>query len=161
MKFPSKTEDILTVHVDQKEARECYVECLWMELIRNDISPKRKSSRKDHSPREVLMMSVKPTVALVNLDPRATEDRLEAREELRRVPLLNEEHNTTVGTTMEASEVEIMHAALKKNVDMFAWTSTDMPEVSPNIIPKDCQYLKKPDQSPRRRETWAMKNAWQ
>ena len=26
MKFPSRTGDILTVHVDQKEARECYAE---------------------------------------------------------------------------------------------------------------------------------------
>jgi len=36
-------------------------------------------------------MSVEPTVVLVDLDPRATEDRLEAREELRRVPLLDED----------------------------------------------------------------------
>jgi len=28
MKFPSSARDILTVHVDQKEARECYVESL-------------------------------------------------------------------------------------------------------------------------------------
>jgi len=43
MNFPSKTGDILTVHVDQKEARECYVESLRVEPLRNDISPKRKS----------------------------------------------------------------------------------------------------------------------
>jgi len=72
-------------------------------------------------------MSVEPTVALVDLDPRAIEDRLEAREKLRRVPLLDEEHNTAVGTTMAAAEAEIMHAALKKNVNLFAWTLADMP----------------------------------
>ena len=27
-----------------------------------------------------------------------------------------------------------MHATLKKNVDLFAWTPSDMPGVSPNII---------------------------
>ena len=79
-------------------------------------------------------MSVEPTIALVNLDPRATEDRLEAREELRRVPLLDEEHNTVVGTAMAAAEAEIMDIALKKNMDMFAWTPTDMPGVSPDVI---------------------------
>jgi len=47
---------------------------------------------------------------------------------------MDEEHNTTVGMTMAAVEAEIMHAALKKNVDLFAWTSSDMPGVSPNII---------------------------
>ena len=51
MKFPSKTGDILTIHVDQKEARECYAESLRVEPLRYDTSPKRKSSRKDRSPR--------------------------------------------------------------------------------------------------------------
>jgi len=50
MKFPSKTGDILTVHVDQKEARECYAKSLRVEPLRNDTSPKRKSFRKDRSP---------------------------------------------------------------------------------------------------------------
>jgi len=69
-----------------------------------------------------MSISVEPTVTLVDLDPRTTEYRLEAREELRRVPLLNEEHNTCVGTAMAAAEAEIMHVTLKKNVDLFAWT---------------------------------------
>jgi len=79
-------------------------------------------------------MSVEPTVAVVDLDPRATEDRLEAREELRRVPVLDEELNTAVGMAMAAAEAEIMHVALKKNMDMFAWTPADMPGVSPDVI---------------------------
>jgi len=46
MKFLSRTRDILTVHVDQKEARECYAESLRVEPLRNDTSPirARKSS---------------------------------------------------------------------------------------------------------------------
>jgi len=101
-----------------------------------DTSPVRvrKSSRKNRSPRKDRPRKIEPTVALVDLDPRATEDRLEAREEMRRVPLLNEEHNTAVGTTLAAAEAETMHAALKKNVDMFAWTPTDMSGVIPNVI---------------------------
>jgi len=88
--------------MDQKEARECYAESLRVEPLRNDISPKRKSFRKERSPREARPMSIELTVMLVHLDPRATEDRLEAREVLRRVPLLEEEHSTAVGTTMAA-----------------------------------------------------------
>jgi len=136
MKFPSRTGDILTIHVDQKEARECYAESLQVKPLRNETSlvRVRKSSRKDRSPRKARPMSVEPTVALVDLDPRATEDRLEAREELRRAPLLDEEHISAVGTTMAAAKAEIMHAALKKNMDMFAWTPTDMPGVNPDVI---------------------------
>jgi len=54
MKFPSRTGDILMVHIDQKEARECYAESLQLESLRNETSPLRvrKSSRKDRSPRK-------------------------------------------------------------------------------------------------------------
>jgi len=79
-------------------------------------------------------MSVEPTFALVELDPRATEDRLEAREELQRVPLLDEERNTAIGIAMATAETEILHVTLKKNVNLFAWTPSDMPGVSPHII---------------------------
>jgi len=53
MKFPSRSEDILIVHVDHKEARECYAESIRVEPLRADISPLRvrKSSRKDRSPK--------------------------------------------------------------------------------------------------------------
>jgi len=136
MKFPSRTGDILTVHVDQKETRECYTESLRVESLRADTSPirVRKSSQKDRSPKKDRPRKIEPTVTLVDLDPRATEDRLEAREELRRVPLLNEEHNTAVRTALAAAEAKIMHAALKKNIDMFTWTPADMPGVSPDVI---------------------------
>jgi len=160
MKFPSRTRDILTVHVDQKEVRECYAESLRVEPLRNETSPLRvrKFSRKDRSPRKDRPRKIEPTVALVDLDPRATEDRLEAREELRRVPLLDEEHNTAVGTTLAATEAEIMHAVLKKNIDMFAWMSVDMPGVSPDVITHQLSIFKEATRSPKRRGTWAMKS---
>jgi len=94
MKFLLPTGDILTVHVDQKEARECYAESLQVEPLRNDISPKRKSSQNGRSSREARSMLVEPTLPLVDLNPQATEDKLEARKELRRVPLLDEERST-------------------------------------------------------------------
>ena len=103
--------------------------------MRNDQSPKHKSSRRPKSPcREVQPTLMEHKVALVDLDPQTTEDRLEAREELCRVPLLNEEHNTRVDTTTTPVEAELMHATLKKNVDLFAWTTSDMSRVSPDVI---------------------------
>jgi len=39
-------------------------------------------------------MPIELTVALMDLDPQTTEDRLEAREDLRRVPLLDEKCST-------------------------------------------------------------------
>jgi len=136
MKFPSRTGNILTVHVDQKEAGECYAESLRVEPLRVNTSPLRvrKSSQKDRSPRKDRPRKIESTVALVDLDPWAIEDRLKAREKLRRVPLLDEEHSTTVGTTLVVVEAEIMHAALKKNIDMFAWTMADIPGVSLDVI---------------------------
>lgn len=32
--------------------------------------------------------------------------------------------------TITAVEAELMHATLKKNVDLFAWTTSDIPGVS-------------------------------
>jgi len=58
MKFPSSVRDILTIRVDKKEAQECYAESLQMEPLRNDISHKRKSSRKDRSSQESRPMLV-------------------------------------------------------------------------------------------------------
>jgi len=103
MKFPSPLGDILTVHVDQKEARECYAESLRVEPLRNDCSPEHKSSKRNSSPREAQPTPMEPTVTLVDLDPETTKDRLEAREELRQVSLLDEKHNTYVGMTMAAT----------------------------------------------------------
>ena len=83
------------------------------------VLPKGPLPRKDR-PRKI-----EPTLALVDLDPWATEDRLEAREELRRVPLLDEEHSTAIGTALTAGEAEIMHAALKKNKKKYRHVRVD------------------------------------
>jgi len=50
MKFPLVSGDILTVHVDQKVSRECYVKSLRVESLRKERSPKRKTSRGQKSP---------------------------------------------------------------------------------------------------------------
>jgi len=73
MKFPSPSRDILSVHVDQKVAKECYVESLRLEPTRRETrgsrSPRRKTPRRQRSPwRET--RPAEHAVALVNLNPR-------------------------------------------------------------------------------------------
>jgi len=49
MKFPSPTGDIITVHVDQKTARECYAASLRVECMRPPSAQVRsKEVRGDH-----------------------------------------------------------------------------------------------------------------
>jgi len=55
-------------------------------------------------------------------------------EDLRQVPFLDEEHTTCVGMTIATTEVELVHQVLKKNVDLLAWTTSDIPGVSLDII---------------------------
>jgi len=139
IKFPSASGDILTVHVDQKVLQECYAESLRVKLTQKntyrDRYPRRKPSRGRKSPRrDAQLVRREYTVTLVDQDPQTVEPRLEAKEELCQVPLLDEEHNTCVGTTIATIEAEMVHQALKRNVDVFAWTTTDMSGVSPKII---------------------------
>ena len=105
------------VHVDQKVARECYVESPRVDPTRQNAygnrSPRRKSSWGRRSPRgEAQPVRREHMVTLVDLDPWTVESRLEAKEELRQVPLLDEEHNTYVGTTIATAEAELIHQAL-------------------------------------------------
>jgi len=65
---------------------------------------------------------------------RKADPRLEANEDLRWVPLLDEEHNICVGMTIVAAEAKLVHQALKRNIDLFAWTTFNMTGVSPDII---------------------------
>ena len=51
-------------------------------------------------------------------------------------------------------EAEIMHAALKKNIDMFAWTPADMPGVRPDVITHRLSIFIRD----KRKGTWATKS---
>ena len=79
MNFPSLSGDILTIHVDQKIARECYAESLRVEPTRrkmaNNHSPKCKIPGQGRSPRRHAPQA-DPAIAMVDLDPREIEPRL-------------------------------------------------------------------------------------
>jgi len=142
MKFPSVSGDILTVHVDKKIARECYAACLKMEPFMRDLgrmsrgrSQERRSSRGQRTSR----VEPKPerrehTIALVELDPQMSESRLEAGGRLTSSSFADEDYTTSLGTSFAMVDGKIIHQTLKKNVDLFAWTTFDMLGVSQEII---------------------------
>jgi len=86
MKFPSVNGNIVTVHVDQKTARECYVASVKVELTKrlytttNGRSPSRRGRSQERRSRG--RNSRKHLVALVDLDPRLDDPRMEAGEDL-------------------------------------------------------------------------------
>lgn len=63
---------------------------------------------------------------MVDLVPQANKLRLETKEDLCRVPLLCSDHTTSVQTSLAATEAETIHQVLKKNVNLFSWTTFDM-----------------------------------
>jgi len=133
MKFPSLSGDILTIHVDQKVARECYAESLRVEptcqKALGSRSPRRKMPGRRRSPRRGGRL-VEHAVAMIDLDPREVEPRLKAKDELRHVPLIDKEHYMSIGTTMAAVDAELINQALKKNVDLFTWIAAEVPGVN-------------------------------
>ena len=138
MKFPSINGDIATVYVDQKIARECYVASLKVEPTRqlytttNDRSPSRRGRSPERRSRG--RGSRRHLVALVNLDPRLDDPRMEAGEDLQPIFLRDKDRKTHMGTSLKHDDREAIGKTLTKNADLFAWTVADMPGVKFDVI---------------------------
>ena len=123
MKFPSSAGDIVTIHVDQKITRECYVASLKVEPpSRVEEEWSGRGSKRNH------------VVAVTDLDPRLEEVWVEPHEETRLVPLARKEKTTRIGTSLTENDNESVIQMLQQNATMFAWTSADMSGVDPNVI---------------------------
>ena len=69
-----------------------------------------------------------------DLDPRLNnEARIEPVGETKPLPLGQPNHFLQIGTTMESAGEEAIENTLKKNADLFAWTTADLPGVDPRI----------------------------
>jgi len=94
MKFPSTEEDIVTVHVDQKVAPECYVTSLKVESTRRiyKASPRSRSRERRERPTENSSPSEarEYIVALVDLDPWLDDAQMEAGEDLQPFPHIHQ-----------------------------------------------------------------------
>jgi len=125
MKFPSSARDIITVHVDQKTARECYAASLRLELIRSEPE---KSSKRVKGKEEAQSVNV------ADLDPRIDEVRVEPVEDVIQIQLHDKEHGTKLGISLGKEEAKIIRQVLVQNADMFAWMTEDMPGVDPEVM---------------------------
>ncbi|XP_068483297.1 uncharacterized protein [Phaseolus vulgaris] len=139
MKFPSANHDIATIHVDQKTARECYVASLKSEPTRRLYTTNtddRVPQKRGRSPtrRSGRHMSRRKMIALVDLDPRMDDPRMEAGEDLHPFPLRDDRHTTHIGTSLKPDDRIAIGTTLVKNSDLFAWTAADMPGVDPQVI---------------------------
>jgi len=73
-------------------------------------------------------------VVLVDLDPWLNEARIEPSEDLRSLPLRDEERATHIRTYLKSTDHKLVSQTLIDNADLFAWTTSDMPEVSLDVI---------------------------
>lgn len=113
MKFPSIYGDILIVHMNQKVAQECYVANLRVEPTSGDMarmgrgcSQERRSPREERKTlrKEPKTLRQEHTVTLVELDPWINEARLKPGNELRPIPLQDEERTMILGTSLSTMQ---------------------------------------------------------
>ena len=103
MKFPSPSGDILTVHCDQRLARECYMASLRPQL------PIQQTNHIERPPGSGIALSGE------DLDPRVGRDvRLEPVEETSPLELLNG-HSINLGTGLNSNERAIITPILVSN----------------------------------------------
>jgi len=138
MKFPSATGHIAIVHVDQNFVRECYATSLKIEPTRRlyKTSPRGRSQEwegqalENPQKREI----TDHMMALVDLDPRLDDVRMEAGEDLEPLALSDDEHKTYIGSSLKSDDRRSISSTLMNNADLFAWTTADIPGVSPDVI---------------------------
>ena len=75
------------------------------------------------------------TVAMVDLDPRMNDERLESKEETTSIILGEDEKQCTyIGGSMPEELLSKLIAVLRRNKDLFAWKATDIPGIDPGVI---------------------------
>jgi len=135
MKFSSPSGDILTIHYDQRLARECYMASL---------RPQLPIQQTNHIERP---LGSDITLSGEDLDPRVGRDvRLEPVEETSPLELPNG-HSINLGTGLNSDERAIITPILTNNTDLFAWSAADLPGVDPLVashklsIYKEARYV--------------------
>nr|XP_025665327.1 uncharacterized protein LOC112764025 [Arachis hypogaea] len=121
VKFPVQDNVVATIHGDLQEARQCYNVSL-------------KPIRRNTETRINSIQSGAPN--LTELDPRADfQERPLPNEDLQKVALTSDPAKFTfIGTSMKNEVRTKIISFLCANADLFAWTSGDMPGISPSVI---------------------------
>ncbi|XP_072080867.1 uncharacterized protein [Arachis hypogaea] len=122
VKFPLQDDQVVTIHGDHKEARQCY-----------NISMKFQN----RSTKQVNNVDLKQSGhSLADLDPRADFlERPKPSDDLQKVYFNNDPNKFTyVGTSISKFELQAITTFLQEQADLFAWTPSDMPGIDPQII---------------------------
>ena len=115
MKFLTENGEITTVYVNQKDARECYATGLKMNLKTNKDTER--------------------IVAMVDLDPRLNDERLEPKEETTTVVLGRDERQCTyIGGSLREELLNKLITVLRNEKDFFAWKPYDISGIDPEVI---------------------------
>ncbi|XP_027338057.1 uncharacterized protein LOC113851996 [Abrus precatorius] len=128
MKFPSEKGRIVTVHANQKTARECYFASLRLKPFHGNN-------------RDVNIVSPRLGKELdVELDPRVDEEyRVEPNENKQPFQLgAKPEQVAYLGISLNVQEKKILQKMLLDNADLFAWTASDMLGIDPTFL---CHHL--------------------
>ena len=135
MKFPAPSGDILTIHYDQRLARECYMASMRPQL------PIQQTNHIERPPGSSIALSSE------DLDPRIRRDvRLELVEDTTPLELRNG-HSINLGTGLNSDERATITPILINNTDLFAWSDADLPGVDPQVashklsIYKEAHYV--------------------
>jgi len=135
MKFPTPSGDILTIHCDQRLARECYMASLRPQL------PIQQTNHIERPPGSGIALSGE------NLDPRIGRDvRLEPVEDTTPLALPNG-HSINLGTGLNSDERATITPILINNTNIFTWSAADLPGVDPQVashklsIYKEARYV--------------------
>jgi len=135
MKFPAPSGDILTIHCDQRLARECYMASLRPQL------PIQQTNHIERPPSSSIALSGE------DLDPRIGQDvRLEPVEDSTPLALPNG-HSINLGTGLNSDERATITHILINTTDLFAWSTADLPGVDPQVashklsIYKEARYV--------------------
>jgi len=116
MKFPGKNNQIITVKGDRREAQTSYAESL---KIAKDANDNRRES-----------------VMLANLDARSKAEELRPRpgSDTEEIQIGKEaDYTVKIGAHLIQTLKERLIESLRRNADLFAWTSADMPDIDPNV----------------------------
>lgn len=119
MNYPVEKGGIRTIRGNQKVARDCY-----HANLRLQNKTKKKGKEKPFS------------ANVIDLDPREEyqQERLEPTEELKGILIRPQPYQTTkIGTFLEPDEEKDLVQLLRNFLDLFAWTTSDMPGIDPNI----------------------------
>jgi len=135
MKFPSPSNDILTIHGDQRLARECYMASLRPQL------PILQTNHIERPPNSEIALSGD------DLDPRVGRDvRLQLVVESTPLELPND-RTIKLGTGLESEQRDLITPTIVSNTNLFAWLAADLPGVDPQVasqklsIYKEARYV--------------------